>query len=113
MAHYKMVVLSNPVPGREQECDYWYQNVHLPELMQLPGFYAGQRFKLAHAMMVEEPYQYMAVYDIETDNIEAVMAELVAAADSGVLDMSDSLDRENAHAVVYTASGEPVRAVQV
>lgn len=109
MRQYKMVVLSNPVPGREQECDDWYQNVHLQEMVTLPGFKSAQRFRLAHPMQEIEPYQFLAVYDIETDVIEETLQELISAAEGGSLELSEALHRENAYAVVYEACGDVVK----
>jgi len=110
MRQYKMVVLSNPVPGREQECDDWYQNVHLHEMVTLRGFKSAQRFRLAHPMRETEPFQFMAIYEIETDAIDESLQGLVSAAESGRLNLSGALHRENAYAVVYEACGDAVKA---
>lgn len=110
MNRYKMVVLSNPFPGRDEEYNHWYQNTHLAEIVALPGFKAAQRFRLSQNMMIEgEAYRYMAIYDIETDNLEASIAALVSSAESGKLNMSDTLDAANAYAAVYDAFGDVVR----
>jgi len=37
MAKYKMVTLTNPVEGREEAYNDWYQNVHLPEVVAYKG----------------------------------------------------------------------------
>lgn len=110
MRQYKMVVLSNPVSGREHECDDWYQNVHLHEMVTLPGFKSAQRFRIAHTMQETEPYQFLAVYEIETDAIDKTLQGLVSAAASGDLNLSDALHRESAYAVVYEACGDAVKA---
>lgn len=110
MNRYKMVVLSNPFPGREDEYNTWYQHTHLADIVALPGFRAAQRFRLTQNMMIDgEAYRYMAIYDIETDNLERSLAALVSAAESGELDMSDALDAANAYAAVYDAFGDVVR----
>lgn len=108
-----MVVLSNPVLGREQECDNWYRSVHLKEMVKLPGFVSAERFDLAHPMAAASAYQYLAVYHIECDDIEAVINELVTAAEDGTLTMSDALDRHNAYATVYSSAGEAVTGTTV
>jgi hypothetical protein len=40
------VVLADPVPGREVEFNEWYQNTHMGDLLQLPGWTGAQRFRL-------------------------------------------------------------------
>ncbi len=108
MTHYKMVVLSNPVAGREQECNDWYLNQHLSEVVALPGFVSAQRFHLASPMAAPNPYQFMAVYDMDCDDLDQTLSGLVTAAESGELEVSPALDSDNAYAVIYTADGEPV-----
>ncbi len=109
MSRYQMVVLSNPMPGREQECEQWYQNEHLKDMVSLPGFQSAQRFQLAHPMPQTEPYQYLAIYTIETDDIDQVLKGLVTAAESGDLQVSDALDRENTYAAIYEVCGEMIQ----
>jgi hypothetical protein len=41
---YILVVMSNPVPGREQEYNTWYDTQHLPDVLQNPGFCRGGVF---------------------------------------------------------------------
>lgn len=105
---YKMVVLSNPVKGREDECDDWYQNTHLADVVALPGFTSAQRYRVANTMVVPNPYQYLAVYEIETDDLDHSIRALVTGAESGGLVVSEALDSGNAYAVVYEASGKVV-----
>ena len=39
------LVYANPVPGREVEFNEWYQNTHMGDLVQRPGFIGAQRFR--------------------------------------------------------------------
>ncbi len=41
-----LVVMSNPAPGKEQEYNDWYTNVHLGDVLKVPGIVSAQRFKL-------------------------------------------------------------------
>ena len=68
MAKFKMIALTTPVPGKEAEYHDWYQNVHLPELTQIAGLHAGQRYKLVTKFIGEDTNQYLAIYDIECDD---------------------------------------------
>ena len=110
--HYKMIVLSNPVEGREVEYNHWYQYTHLADIVSLPGFVSAQRYQLAQNMMVDaEAYRYMAIYEIETDDLQRTLAGLVEAAETGALVMSEALNTDTVHAVVYSTLGEVVRTL--
>ncbi|BFM07843.1 hypothetical protein [Halioxenophilus aromaticivorans] len=109
MAAYKMVVLSNPKPGKYEVCDRWYRQTHLDDVVKLPSFIAAQRFTLAHPMAQNAPYQFMAVYDIETDDVERSFNELVQASEAGRMVISDDLDRDNLYAAIYACDGRLVK----
>jgi hypothetical protein len=108
MQRYKFVVMSNPTEGRDEEYNDWYQNCHLPELLQLDGIVSAQRFQQTRNLREGESYRYMVIYEIETDDIDAVIANLVQTAEAGQLTMSDAIDADNSYAVFYQESGEPV-----
>ena len=59
-------------PSREDEYNDWYDNVHVPDVLETPGFLAATRY------MIKEPQsgrrKYLAVYEIETADVEATMA---------------------------------------
>ncbi len=105
MPRYKMVVYSRPVPGREDEYNDWYQNVHLGELVTLPGFKSAQRFRHARNLVEGDAYPYMSIYEIETDDIDALLDTLRDTAGRGALTMSESIDLTDTSAVVYEEFG--------
>ena len=45
MRNFRLVVLTNPVAGREDEYNDWYSNRHLGDVIAIPGIVAAQRFK--------------------------------------------------------------------
>lgn len=47
MARHHFIVLSNPVAGREDDYNDWYDNEHLDDVLKVEGFVAAQRFRLA------------------------------------------------------------------
>lgn len=108
MPRYKFMVMTRPVPGREDEYNHWYQNVHLPQLVQFPGVTAAQRYR-AHTSAVEgEPWPYLCVYELETDDPGALLGKITAAAGNNTIDISDAIDADSAYAVVYEEFGEKV-----
>ncbi len=100
--------MSSPFEGREDEYNDWYQNTHLPEVVTLPGIRSAQRYRQARNLKEGEAYPYLTVYDIETDDIDAVLACLAEAAGDGRINMSDAIDTEGAYAVVYEECGKRV-----
>lgn len=45
-SRYVYLVMSDPLPGREVEFNDAYQNMHMGDLVQLPGWTGAQRFRL-------------------------------------------------------------------
>src|SRR5690606_19186746 len=54
--NYAYVVLSNPVPGRDQEYNDWYSNRHLADVVAVPGFVSAQRFRLVDPEAEDAPH---------------------------------------------------------
>ena len=40
------IVYSNPLQGRDDEFNVWYDNVHVPQLLAVPGMLSAQRYNL-------------------------------------------------------------------
>ncbi len=112
MARYRMVVMSNPVPGREQEFERWYQEVHLPELLALDGFVSAQRFSRELTLGSAQSWPHMAIYEIETNDIEAAIAGLVTVAEAGNLTMSEAIDTAATSAAVFRPCGPALTRVE-
>jgi hypothetical protein len=48
---YVYMVMSDPLPGREFDFNDGYQNMHMGDLVQLPGWTGAQRFRLVPDVM--------------------------------------------------------------
>ena len=46
MSDHVMVVFTNPVTGKEDEYNRWYNEVHLGEVLRTPGMLAARRYRL-------------------------------------------------------------------
>jgi hypothetical protein len=99
----RMIVFSNHAAGREQEFNRWYDDVHVPEVLQVGPIVACQRFKVADAQMMPQTHAYLAIYEFEGSAKEALVA---LAATSGSMDMSDSL--QDAHLCLVEPVGPRV-----
>ena len=94
MPTYRFVALAVPHPGREAEFEDWYDNRHIPDCLKLDGFVAAQRFRIAGAPAGAEvpAWQAMTIYEIESDDIEATMAQIARLARTEAMPISDSFD---------------------
>jgi hypothetical protein len=101
MADYYFVVQTNATEGHEEEFSDWYTNVHLKDVLAVPGIVAAQRYELDHvrtqAEGVKKPFQFLAVYEIEGDYKKALDA-LTVMKDDWV--MSEYMS-ENLMACIY------------
>ena len=108
MATHRLVVFTEPIPGKEDEYNDWYDRVHLGEVLETEGFVAAQRFALSDAQIgggdAEAPSRYLAIYEIEAENLEAALEKLNAG--SGTMQMSDALNMETANAIAFSAISE-------
>lgn len=81
MARYLQIVQTAPVAGAEVEFNHWYDQVHVPQVLSMPGFLTGQRFRLLGDDTAPEP-RYLAVYEIESDDIPATLRTIRDTAPS-------------------------------
>jgi hypothetical protein len=96
MARFSFVVYSNPVEGREQEYNDWYSNQHLKDLLAIPGVLAARRFKISATQIREaaQPYQYLAIYDIEADDVPSFVKELTLRTASGAITRGSAMSND-------------------
>jgi hypothetical protein len=106
MGRHILVVMTNAVEGKEQEFNDWYSNVHLGEVVAIPGFISAQRYKLADSEIAgENEYDYLAIYEIEAESVDVALKGLQAARPN--LNMSDALADKRA-LFAYTPIGDTV-----
>ena len=80
MAKHVLVALTNAAEGKDEEFNSWYED-HLQDLLKLPGFVSVQRYRLSDAQNSPvTPYRYLAIYELDTEDLEASMAALGARA---------------------------------
>ena len=86
-----MVVQSRPCdPAREDEYNDWYSNTHLPEIRAVPGFVAACRYKV-HNGADPAANSYLAIYEIDADDLTDPVKELRARSAAGQTHPSDAL----------------------
>lgn len=109
MTRHVLVVFSEPTEGMEAEYNDWYDNCHLPEVLQAPGVIAAERFRLADDSE-GFPGRYLAIYELETDDPAAIFSDLEARAADGRMRMSQAIDLDRATAAAFTSITARVKA---
>ncbi|PXW24541.1 UNVERIFIED_CONTAM: hypothetical protein DES50_12513 [Williamsia faeni] len=65
-------------PDEISEFHTWYDDVHIPEILQVEGFISARRLESLDGTT------YIAIYEIDTD-VEAAKASLTAAFSAGTM----------------------------
>ena len=60
-------------PSREYEFNDWYNNVHLPDILETPGFVRAMRYENTNP--AEGQGKFIAMYEIETDDLANTLAK--------------------------------------
>jgi len=68
------VVKASIAKDREEAFNRWYNEEHCPQFLRFPGAVSARRYR---AIMGEEKYQYMAVYEVQN---EETFQRLMASA---------------------------------
>jgi hypothetical protein len=56
-------------PSREDEFNDWYNNVHVPDMLETPGMISATRWENIFPRG-NKRRKYIALYELETDDIE-------------------------------------------
>ena len=116
MAKHTFLVLTNPVAGKEKEFNDWYTNQHIPDVVSVPGIVAAQRYKLADYQSgtgAPSPWKYLAIYEIEGDDLKAIFDGLQSRVGTDAMVMTDSLDMSSVGGFIYSPITERTTTEQV
>jgi hypothetical protein len=103
-----LIVFTSPAEGREKDFNDWYDNVHLPEFVALPGVVSGQRFSIAPTSPKAKT-SYAAIYQLSATPAE-VMGAMDAAIKDGSMHMSDAIDATSVSMSAWDPHGDEVRS---
>lgn len=111
MGYYRLMARTNPVAGKEEEFRTWYSETHLRDVLAVPGMKSAQFFEI-HDSPASSPssHRYLAIYEMETDDVDGMIDELRRRRSGGVMTMSDSLDLETASLNVYELASPLLRS---
>lgn len=111
MKSYSWIVLTNCVAGTDARYEEWYDKIHIPDLLRVPGIVAAKRGRVCgvQTTMVDgalelsrsagKNYGYFALYSIETDDPESVLAEVIRRANTPEMMITEDL--LEAHTILY------------
>jgi hypothetical protein len=88
MSEYLIQFETRPIAGQEREYNSWYDNVHVPDVLSVPGFKSGKRYEILENKRATN--RYLAVYTAECDDPNALLERLQEASKSMMI--SPSLD---------------------
>lgn len=88
------LVFSNPYEGGDEAYNQWYDEVHMPDVANLPEVVRAQRFELVESArdQVDPPaHRYLAMYEL-TGDPDAVLAQIRDGIADGSMVISDAVD---------------------
>ena len=101
MAKFVMIVQSDPLDGQDDAYNAWYDGIHIPELLQVPGITGARRLEATPIVIGEPGSKYITMYEIEADNPGTVMAEMGKRGADGRMSPSVGVDSSKAKIWVY------------
>jgi hypothetical protein len=70
MGRYLLFAFSDcKEPAREKEFNDWYSNMHVPDMLEVPGMIQATRWVSAESKEGQSR-KYLALYELETDDLE-------------------------------------------
>ena len=109
------IVFSNPAEGKDDEFNEWYDNVHIPDLLAIPGMLSAQRYDLRAAEIyrmegaTQPEHRYLLIYEMEGD-VDAILQEIQENVAAGKINMADCLDMSSWKLSFWTPRGSKVNA---
>jgi hypothetical protein len=105
MTHYRFLVESSAVVGREDEYHEWYDNQHTNDILRLPGVVSVQRF---HVMGKEgERSRYYNIVDYESDDLPGLLETIKKRSGTPEMPTNPAIDNATVKFTVLEARNAP------
>ena len=105
MAKSMFMAWSSPVDdASDSEFNAWYEGTHVPQVRAaIPAITSVHRYRVADVPGVggAPAHRYLAVYEMDTDDVAGAMAALGAASADGRMDMTPAMDLNVIPAVLH------------
>jgi hypothetical protein len=103
---HRTLVFSNAAEGREADYNAWYDHRHVPEVLAgAPSYVAAQRYRCSEhqrSTAIPCPWRYLAIYELETEDLQEVYATMDALRDAGRFTPHDGALADDHVAWTYT-----------
>ena len=97
MAVAQYVVLTTAKTGRQDEFERWYDELHLDDVVAVEGVIKASRFRIVQQDVsgIDAPqWCSLAIYEIEADNPQEVVARISATAGTMAMPTSEAMSRD-------------------
>jgi hypothetical protein len=104
------MVFAEPVPGREDEFNDWYERQHIPDVLRVKGILAAIRYEVSPVKTrsgASPPTRYLTIFELDGDPAET-MVRLAEAGAAGAFRISSSIATEQTTSFIFT----PTNAAQ-
>jgi hypothetical protein len=101
MGKFVLLVQSQPRPGQETEYHRWYEQQHIPDILAVAGVKSAARYAAVPTSFPGPEMPYLAIYEIECDDPQALMAEMDRRGAAGLMPVSDAIDVERVKVWMY------------
>lgn len=113
MTSHRTLVFSNPADGRDADYNAWYDDHHVPEVLDhVPGYVAAQRYRCSEhqrSTAIPCPWRYLTIYELETDDLQATYSAMDVHRDAGGFTPHDGALADDKVAWTYTELGPVLR----
>ncbi len=84
MSRYLLFAFSDcKDPAREDEFNEWYSNMHIPDMLEIPGMISATRWVSA-SDKPDQRRKYLALYELETDDVDKFNADVRKAGQATI-----------------------------
>lgn len=105
MTRYRWLVFTNCAPGREEDFNRWYDEVHIGDLLRVPGMVRAARSTLSPAQATMETgeielcgperigarFRHLAIYEFDAEDPMTVLTEIQKRANTPEMEISPDL----------------------
>ena len=112
MAKHLLLAMTNPLPGRDDAFNEWYENVAYPTYKSLPGLVPLGRFKAVDVpkmfpFQMDGMFEYLSLYYFESDDPAAFLERLKATFPMRPeYSFSEDIDQSRFFEPIYVALGD-------
>jgi hypothetical protein len=84
VGRYIAVTFTDPVEGKEDEYNQWYDDEHLDDMLASGAIHLVRRFRAVETSRgIQSSHKYVAIYEIETDDLKEARRAIAEAGAKG------------------------------